>query len=164
MYTGCHCPVTVGQKGGGGFGKWTSVTPRGRKPIFPHPYEIGSSRYGSCCSGGSRRCRRGIGSCGHCSCYSVSCGRCSCSYGQKKEVEGGGQSVGQSPFFLTPPPAGWAGLSGVQPARLGEAAVPSPCPPVPPGEPREGGGHLYELWVRMDGAGGGGGMHLQVHC
>ena len=39
MYTGCHCPVTAGQKGGGGgFGKWTSVTPRGRKPIFPHPY------------------------------------------------------------------------------------------------------------------------------
>ena len=35
MYTGCHCPVTAGQKGGG-FGKWTSVTP-GRKPIFPHP-------------------------------------------------------------------------------------------------------------------------------
>ena len=39
MYTGCHCPVTAGQKGGGGggVGKWTSVTPRGRKPIFPHP-------------------------------------------------------------------------------------------------------------------------------
>ena len=30
-------PVTAGQKGGG-VGKWTSVTPRGRKPIFPHPY------------------------------------------------------------------------------------------------------------------------------
>ena len=25
---------------GGGFGKWTSVTPRGRKPIFPHPMQI----------------------------------------------------------------------------------------------------------------------------
>ena len=24
----------------GGFGKWTSVTPRGRKPIFPHPSVI----------------------------------------------------------------------------------------------------------------------------
>ena len=36
LYTGCHCPVTAGQKGGG-FGKWTSVTPRGRKPISPHP-------------------------------------------------------------------------------------------------------------------------------
>ena len=37
MYTGCHCPVTAGQKGGA-FGKWTSVTPRGRKPIFHHPW------------------------------------------------------------------------------------------------------------------------------
>ena len=38
MYTGCHCPVTAGQKGGG-FGTWTSVIPRGRKPIFPHPLQ-----------------------------------------------------------------------------------------------------------------------------
>ena len=28
--------ISAGQKGGG-FGKWTSVTPRGRKPIFHHP-------------------------------------------------------------------------------------------------------------------------------
>ena len=41
VYTGCHCPVTAGQKGGGGVGKWTSVTPRGRKPIFPHPCVLG---------------------------------------------------------------------------------------------------------------------------
>ena len=30
-------PRHGGPEGGGGFGKWTSVTPRGRKPIFPHP-------------------------------------------------------------------------------------------------------------------------------
>ena len=42
VYTGCHCPVTAGQKGGGGFGKWTSVTPRGRKPIFAHPIYFGT--------------------------------------------------------------------------------------------------------------------------
>ena len=30
-------PRHAGPEGGGGFGKWTSVTPRGRKPIFAHP-------------------------------------------------------------------------------------------------------------------------------
>ena len=31
--------LTAGQKGGG-VRKWTSVTPRGRKPIFPHPRRL----------------------------------------------------------------------------------------------------------------------------
>ena len=36
MYTGCHCPVTAGQKGGGVW-EMDIRDPRGRKPIFPHP-------------------------------------------------------------------------------------------------------------------------------
>ena len=42
-WTGGLCrPVVIApsrraRRGGGGFGKWTSVTPRGRKPIFHHP-------------------------------------------------------------------------------------------------------------------------------
>ena len=31
---------------GGGVGKWTSVTPRGRKPIFPHPISNLLSQFG----------------------------------------------------------------------------------------------------------------------
>ena len=36
----------------GGFGKWTSVTPRGRKPIFPHPWLLSSKQSSGVCVGG----------------------------------------------------------------------------------------------------------------
>ena len=40
---GCVYRLSLPRHGGpegGGFGKWTSLTPRGRKPIFPHPFLI----------------------------------------------------------------------------------------------------------------------------
>ena len=33
-------PSPRARRGGGGVGKWTSVTPRGRKPIFHHPCRV----------------------------------------------------------------------------------------------------------------------------
>ena len=41
-------PRHGGPEGGGGFGKWTSVTPRGRKPIFHHPYTVDTNESWRC--------------------------------------------------------------------------------------------------------------------